>query len=77
MLIILIISDQNFAHANAMTAELSWHVQNCDLIGTNFVMQEPYAFLRDLNNELIDCWWNGSQVSLYCNHVNRELIFFC
>ena len=34
ILIIMLQSSHNFAHA--MTAQLSWHVQNCDMIGSLF-----------------------------------------
>ena len=45
----------NFAHA--MTAELSWHVQNCDLTGSYF---SCFVRLQDLVYELINSLWNGS-----------------
>ena len=32
--------------AQAMTAELSWHVQNCDLIGALFFMKEEHVLLQ-------------------------------
>ena len=43
--------DHNFAHDT--TAELSWHVQNCDLIGSFFLKKQQHLFLQDLDNELI------------------------
>ena len=41
-----------FAHIT--TAELSWHVQNCDLVGSLFVMYEQilYSVLQDFDYEL-------------------------
>ena len=50
-------SDHNFAHA--MTALLSWHVQNYDLIGSSKLKSEHKEILQDLNDELINDFWNG------------------
>ena len=50
-LILMIQSDHNFAHT--MTAELSWHVQNCDLIGPLLIMLQQHIFLQGL--ELSSC----------------------
>ena len=52
ILIIIILSGHNFARA--MTALLSWHVQNCDLIWSIVFLQEQYKYLRDLDYELIN-----------------------
>ena len=41
---LMIKSGHNFAHA--MTAELSWHVQNSDLIIQLFFIQEQHAFYK-------------------------------
>ena len=56
----LMISGHNFAHA--MTAELSWHVQICDLIGLlewklNMLTQKEIS--QDLDQELINPRWIG------------------
>ena len=51
MWIILIRSCDNFAHA--MTAELSWRVQNCHLIGSSESKLEQLNSAHDFNCELI------------------------
>ena len=58
IIILMIQSVHKFAHA--MTAELSWHVQNYDQITSLFFMQEQHVFLKDLNFEFINCLWNVS-----------------
>ena len=45
-------SGHNFAHAT--TAQLSWHVQNWDLIGSLFFKLEHHEVLWDSGYELID-----------------------
>ena len=52
-------SDHNFAHA--MTAQLSWHVQNCELIGSLDLELERKVLSQNLNSndELKTCLWNG------------------
>ena len=55
-------SGHKFAHAT--TAQLSWHVQNCDLISWLFFAQEQYVFWRDLNYELKNPLWNVSLTGL-------------
>ena len=50
-LITMIWSGQNFTHAT--TAELSWHVQNSDLILSLKINIEHVGFSRYLNNELM------------------------
>ena len=52
-------SGHNFAHA--MTAELSWHVQNCDLIQSLGSKQEQKQILQILNYKLINASWNGPE----------------
>ena len=59
-------SDDNFAHVT--TAELSWHVQNCHMIGSIHFMLEHYAFLRDLDEELMKLLWNGWQLAGIQHH---------
>ena len=44
-------SGHNFAHA--MTVELSWHVQNCDLISYLFFMYDQEVFFQDYSHELV------------------------
>ena len=53
----MLISDHNFAHA--MTAQLSWHVQNCDLNGSLESQLEQNEFLKDFNYELMNHLQNG------------------
>ena len=50
-LILKIQSGRKFAHAT--TAELSWHVQNCDLILSLFPIWEQDTILENLDYELI------------------------
>ena len=45
-------SGHNFAHV--MTAKLSWHAQNCDLIKSLFFTQKPNAFSQELDSVLYD-----------------------
>ena len=47
----------NFAHAT--TAQLSWHVQNCDMIESSFSTSDWNIFLQDLDNELMNPLWDG------------------
>ena len=49
-MILMIQSDCNFAHVT--TAQLSWHVQNCDLIWSLFFKSEQQKFSRELGNDL-------------------------
>ena len=44
---LMILSWQNYVHVT--TAELLWHVQNCDLIESLFPMQGQYAFFKVFN----------------------------
>ena len=48
------------------TAQLPWHVQNCDMIGSLGLTSEPHVFLQELNCKLIinplwnvSGWWGG------------------
>ena len=59
IIILAIQSGHTFEHV--MTAQLSWHVQNCDLITSTFFKQEQHEFLQDLDNELINLLRNGFQ----------------
>ena len=54
-LIVMIRSGHNFAHVT--TAELSWHVQNCDKIRLSSYMQNQCLFWQDLNYELKPVKW--------------------
>ena len=54
--ILIIQSGYNYAHAT--TAQLSWHVQNCDLIWSIFAKSEQHRFLRDLDCVLMNALWN-------------------
>ena len=45
------LSGHKFAHV--MTAELSWHVQNCDLIGYLFDMKVQNIIFEDFEHEFI------------------------
>ena len=61
ILILMMISGHNFAHAMtswavmATTAQLSWHVQNCNLIVSySSCNSKIYIFLQDLDYELIN-----------------------
>ena len=57
-MILMIQSGHKFAHVT--TAQLSWHVQNCDLVSYLFIKQKQHDFLQDLGYELINLSWNGS-----------------
>ena len=54
-------SGHNFAYD--LTAKLSGHVQNCDLIQSLFFQTKKKDFLWDLDGELINSSWNGPSVS--------------
>ena len=55
--IFLIQSDHKFAHV--MTAQLSWLVQNCDLLKLLFFKLKKQIFLWDLNYEAMNDRCNG------------------
>ena len=55
-------SVDNFTHA--MTAQLSWHVQNCNLTWSLETISKQGHFSQDFNNQLIKPLRNGSQGSL-------------
>ena len=57
-LILIIQSGHYFAHV--MTAQLSWHVQNCDLIGLLFLSNSKVIFFQVLDYKVINTWWFGS-----------------
>ena len=62
-----------------MTAELSWHVQNCDLIGWLWSKLKQREFPKEFNHELLSymCniplipWYNLAEVSSYEFHSNQ------
>ena len=54
---IIIQAGHNFAHAT--TAKLSWHVQNCDMIGSPGFKWEQNKFSWDFSDELVKVWVNG------------------
>ena len=58
---IIIRSGHNFVYA--MTAQLSWHMQNCDLIGSLESKLEQNKFAQDFSYELINSLWNGPLVA--------------
>ena len=55
----IIWSGHNFAHVT--TAELSWHVQFCDLTGPLESKLEQKLFSQNFNYQLINDLWNGFQ----------------
>ena len=67
----MIQSDHNVAHVT--TAELSWHVQNCDLIGWLFCKQEHHISLQDLDCELISCHQMGPSLQAASGNRIKEL----
>ena len=63
IVILMIWSGQNFAHATtAHWAQLSWHVQNVDLISALLFIQQQHVILQDLDYEIINSLWNASQM---------------
>ena len=56
-------SSHNFAHAT--TAELSWHVQHCDLIGSLESKWKQKQLSQHFSFELKNLSWNGSEDSCY------------
>ena len=58
ILILMIQLGHSLAHA--MTAQLSWHVQNYDLIHQTVFTYKHHMFLQDLGYELINHWWNSA-----------------
>ena len=66
---IMIRSCHNFAQAT--TAELSWYVQNCDMIGSLYAKLGQMECLQDFNYDLISLQWNKSLVihSIRCSSV--------
>ena len=45
-----------------MTAELFWHVQNYDVIGSPFFILKLLEFVEDFNFELMNLYLNGTLV---------------
>ena len=58
---VIIGSGQNYAHAT--TAELPWHVQTSDLIGSLESILAQNEFSRYLNYGLMHHYWNGVQIN--------------
>ena len=63
---IMIQAGHNFAHA--MTAELSWHVQNFDLIGSLESNFEQTKLSQDNDYGLINSLWNKPLITPYPLH---------
>ena len=63
---ITIRSGHNFAHV--MTAQLSWHVQNYDLIGSSESWIKQKTFLWNFNDELVKPSWDGAEESIKIWH---------
>ena len=63
---IMIQSSHNFAHA--MTAELSWHVQNFDLIGSLEWNFEQTKLSQGNDYELINSLWNKPLITPCPHH---------
>ena len=42
------------------TTGLSWHVQNCDMMGLLESKLEQKEFSKDVNHELMETLWNES-----------------
>ena len=57
MWIIMPKSCHNCAHV--MTAQLSWHVQICDLIESSEMKLELKEFSQDFDYKLVNSLWNG------------------
>ena len=55
----MIKANHNFA--DAMTTQLTWYVQNYDLIWSLFLTYEWQVFSQILDQELINLLWNRSQ----------------
>ena len=71
LLIFMMQPGLNFAHVT--TAQLSWHVQNLDLVGSSF-LQKARHILQDLEYVLINYLWNWSQgisTALRSSQVNE------
>ena len=64
----MIQSSHNFAHA--MTAQLSWHVQDYDLIGSLESKLEHQEFQQDFNCKLIYPLLNGPPIHAF-RSLNR------
>ena len=58
-LILILIIQSVHKFAQVMTALLSWHVQNCGLIGSLWVTLKLRIFSQDLDYGLINGMWNG------------------
>ena len=57
MLDLMMLHDQKFACA--MTGQLLWYVQICDLIWRLFFMEQQDISLWNLDFKLINLSWNG------------------
>ena len=58
------------------TVQLSWRMQNCELIWSLFCIYQQYAFLQDLDYELVNHLWNQSPGSLFpvTSRVDRRKV---
>ena len=61
---IMIKSGYNYAHVT--TAELPWHVQNYDLIGSLKWKLEKNEIWQDFDDKLMNRLWNKSLVPSQC-----------
>ena len=68
LMILMIQWGHKFAHVT--TAQLSWHVQNYDLIGSLFVKEEQHEFSQDLHHKLINPLWDRFQMSQMKSHAD-------
>ena len=60
-------SDHSFAHGT--TAELSCHVQNCDLIWLLELKSLQNEFSQDVSYELLNHFWNGILVAIQMSKI--------
>ena len=87
-LILIIEVGHYFAHV--MTAQLSWYMQNGDLIGWLFLSNNKVIFFQVLDYKLMNTWWFGSLGgvskntyellnlrALWFSPVNKICIFQC
>ena len=59
---IILWSHHNFTHVT--TAQLSWHVQNCDLIGWLESILEKRKLAKDFSYRLMNHRWHGHLIHL-------------
>ena len=76
IMILMIWAGPKFAHAT--TSQLSWYVQNCDLIRSIFFKQEQHEFLWDFTYEFVNRLQNtrpqviSNQTVAYLLHICRR-----